>query len=1232
MMNLDEPSKLEGIPTHWGFFLRLVATFLGVVLLAIWDLSILVSGARVFPESGALLALAGFAAILSVVLGLTWTLCESLLSCADQKPASSKLSSAGLRLVATIPPALPLALLSMTLFKGGKAKAFDLGGLGPVLVFLLFYFVLRLGIKFWRRHISKRQFVSVIVLFPLVWGCHYCDQKYYVGLYDAIHEALGLASIVFAALLVFRFLELFSKPRFSLPVTLFAVSFFLLGSYVHFASLFDAAPSSRIFLFQDLTSSRILIRRVPYPRQHEEVVQPLELSSRFQKWNSAREKARSRIPALSGGKPLNLFIISVDAVRRDHTTLHGYERKTTPFLAEFAKKCVVFEDARSPSTSSFFSLMSILSGSYPSSISLRRGRDPDLLGQSLKDSGYSSLGLYTDAIFTARPEGWPKPDIRLGMDRHEYTALESKGLVPRLLDSMSKMGERFFLLTHLMDPHYPYAVHPEFDFGKEAIERYDSELAFTDSQLRILIDGMEKQGLLENTVVVITSDHGEAFGEHGAYLHGGSPFEELCRVPLMMYLPFMRKGRRILGSVGLTSLGPTLVDIMGSRELRECESPSLLPLILGESEAAEYYAVVERPSILDRSNFPPVTAIVQGKYKYRVQYNADLKLLYDIEKDPLEHRELSAKDPEQYQRMAELYREWQGDCLIQRDEQMSSNLEFATLRNEILLGRDDLLKDLFLHLNSEFGDVRKDAARLLFDLEVGGRMTHDAGLCRADVTSEEPHFLALRDLLRARVQHRPFHDGDLLVISDSPQDRKRAALTLWHLFKLPFAAETAQERLLVEKDKFVRAELYGVLARAGKEIDTSMVFDLAVEVGGDLGTRMVFGMMGRDDAIINAKIKNILFREDSPLSHTIIENLGAIDNEFRRDLLVRILRQNHFFLRVSAVNGVGNFPKSDWHEDLLCQLVKHERHQRLRVECANHLNYYPSEKASQAILDAFAAFPNSAFGIGYILSSFRKTALDNWDAKEVDVTAEHFFGKSIDLDFDMTSPDKRHARRLFVTVVRQSKPESKDDVLKIVDADGQVLLSQKCKIPVEFFYLDLDLTRKPYKAPLSILLESPSRTKGERVGFIISFMVPRVAMASLWPSDAPTMNRVGILQRFSKGWVTTMEHPNSCFLSTEQGSMFLMGAREKRDEVSVEITTPALPCDLEISLRGSVIGTFKLEGGNKKRKLNMLGIGKHYKSQATNRLTFRILKKSPGTSSPQQGAASDLALHSVVFN
>jgi arylsulfatase A-like enzyme len=213
----------------------------------------------------------------------------------------------------------------------------------------------------------------------------------------------------------------------------------------------------------------------------------------------------------------------------------------------------------------------------------------------------------------------------------------------KLLAAPELAGRRFFLWMHFVDPHAEYAPHAEHDFGPKPRDRYDGEVAFVDHHLGRFLAALEQAPFGARTAVVVTSDHGEAFGEHGMIRHGFELWEELVRVPLIVKVPGVAP-RRVTARRSAIDVVPTLLDLF-KVELRPradndfLSGESLMPDVL--RPAGE--AAPERPVFIDMARGPHNAerrALIEGDQKLTVSEGRVLGL-YDLDRDPGEKEDLA---------------------------------------------------------------------------------------------------------------------------------------------------------------------------------------------------------------------------------------------------------------------------------------------------------------------------------------------------------------------------------------------------------------------------------------------------------------------------------------------------------------------------------------------------------------------------------------------------------------
>lgn len=243
-------------------------------------------------------------------------------------------------------------------------------------------------------------------------------------------------------------------------------------------------------------------------------------------------------------------------------------------------------------------------------------------------------------------------DRRVNSDRVSDVAIE------RLQEVVEK-DEQFYLWAHYVDPHAEYVPHEEFDFGRDERARYDGEVAFVDKHVGRVLDAIAAGPAADRTIVIVTSDHGEAFGEHGLIRHGFEVWEELVRVPLIVYVPGAEP-RRVRARRSIVDVVPTILDAFGQPIPRADDAAEGDPnFVRGESLLRDVLAppdepLQERLVLVDMPEAPnnrERLAFYDGPYKLIVSQGRVLGV-YDLDEDPGERKNLK-DDKELTERLLE---------------------------------------------------------------------------------------------------------------------------------------------------------------------------------------------------------------------------------------------------------------------------------------------------------------------------------------------------------------------------------------------------------------------------------------------------------------------------------------------------------------------------------------------------------------------------------------------------
>jgi tetratricopeptide (TPR) repeat protein len=241
--------------------------------------------------------------------------------------------------------------------------------------------------------------------------------------------------------------------------------------------------------------------------------------------------------------------------------------------------------------------------------------------------------------------------------------------------------EPFFLWLHYYDPHAPY-IPPEPYRSRFSASAYHGEVAFVDAQLERFFSTLASLGLKDQTLVVLTSDHGEALGEHGEETHLYFVYESTMRVPCLVSASDLPGGRRIAEPVRTIDLAPTVLDWLGVPALQEAQGVSLLPLLQDTSQPLDRLVYGESVGLQAMFGAPVLRFVREGQWKYIHKVRP---ALYDLAHDPTELRNLAPEQPARVAALRERMRELLADA-PRVTEEASRPLDSETAAQLVQLG------------------------------------------------------------------------------------------------------------------------------------------------------------------------------------------------------------------------------------------------------------------------------------------------------------------------------------------------------------------------------------------------------------------------------------------------------------------------------------------------------------------------------------------------------------------
>ncbi len=435
--------------------------------------------------------------------------------------------------------------------------------------------------------------------------------------------------------------------------------------------------------------------------------------------------AAAALACAEGGFPprANVLLITVDTLRADHLASYGYPRATSPAIDALAAEGVRFDQpaVQWPKTGPSFA--SIFTATYPKDNGIVRQIGIPLpfefrtVAEVLQGHGYQTLAVVANGAVAS------EFNFHQGFDNYLETwklgAAERQGEDPNGAAAVTRVAKSvlgklardrpYFAWIHYLDPHFPYAppaswggryagdswydpstkieIHAEsrqrqmVGIGSEQVldgrdelafyvARYDAEIAYTDAQIGDLLAFLRQRGLLDNTLTVFTSDHGESLGEHYYFFdHGRFGFETCLRVPLVFHFPGVLKPRVDRGPVELIHLAPTLLEAAGVA-LEEgvwMQGRSLSSRLFGRVEPGEaprlayaeagYATGGQWQRIVRDGRFKLIYAPTREENRWIGGVDVPFAL-YDLESDPGETTNVADSHPEDLERLQRLLSRW----------------------------------------------------------------------------------------------------------------------------------------------------------------------------------------------------------------------------------------------------------------------------------------------------------------------------------------------------------------------------------------------------------------------------------------------------------------------------------------------------------------------------------------------------------------------------------------------
>lgn len=442
----------------------------------------------------------------------------------------------------------------------------------------------------------------------------------------------------------------------------------------------------------------------------------------------------------SSDRRANVVLIVSDSLRADHVGCYGYSRETTPFIDSLAENGVLFEQAFSNSSYTRESISVLLSGLLPSSgghVGWHAAPSLDLetLAESFQDTGYRTAFFSNTVllIYEGFAQGFEKVKHLVSP---RGTSRQGPKLSQRALEFVKSVGDqKFFMYLHYIDPHLPYDPPEENyllftdklfaaplpvlkamatldtlqqeGFGpsdprfQDMVLRYDAEIRHTDQAIQIFLEGLDELGVLDDTVVIVTSDHGEEFLDHGYFGHFRRLYTESIHVPLIFWAPGLLKAERIKGRVSLVDIFPTLLRLMeittdpirldgaalfaeeGSSVVFTPPKAPIISEVLIQSRDLARVIMAGDFKYLLAQRWTPTEKLPEAQRNLRTLREKDKdpkhpphdiwgpvvhEELYDIGQDPLETRDLMTEAAPELEQLWQVWEDYKACCLRHKGE------------------------------------------------------------------------------------------------------------------------------------------------------------------------------------------------------------------------------------------------------------------------------------------------------------------------------------------------------------------------------------------------------------------------------------------------------------------------------------------------------------------------------------------------------------------------------------
>ncbi|MCP5046257.1 MAG: sulfatase-like hydrolase/transferase [bacterium] len=347
--------------------------------------------------------------------------------------------------------------------------------------------------------------------------------------------------------------------------------------------------------------------------------------------------------SFKGKQVKNVILITIDTLRADYLSCYQNGTAQTPNLDRLADEGARFERCIAQTPLTLPSHTSILSGTYPlyhqvrDNGGLRVPPQLELVSEVLKREGFSTSAFIAAYVLHSKwgmNQGFDTYSDDFDLEKYKLTGTELEKRAEEVLTNAKQWisrhkKERFFTWVHLFDPHAEYEPPPPYD-KKYPDNPYAGEVEYTDAQLGLFFQFLKEEGLYDDCLIIVTSDHGEGLWEHGERSHGFFVYDSTVRIPLIIRAADRFPGKRVTGLVESVDIAPTILDLLGIEVPKSYQGSSLVRAMSGKETGKQGVAYTEAYYSRLHLGYSELQSLYYQDWKY---IRAPKEELYNMNED-----------------------------------------------------------------------------------------------------------------------------------------------------------------------------------------------------------------------------------------------------------------------------------------------------------------------------------------------------------------------------------------------------------------------------------------------------------------------------------------------------------------------------------------------------------------------------------------------------------------------